>query len=76
MLKNKDEHVRELAIIFREKYKVNEFMSILFIRRLNSLGYVVVKGEDLKKCGDINSSNIGKIITTWKDNFKGGRNND
>ena len=65
MLKNKDNHVKELAIDFKNRFGVNELETILFIRRLNVMGYVVVKGEDLKRFGASEDKKIKKTIVPW-----------
>lgn len=69
MLKNKNEHLKQLAIDFEKRYGVGQLATILFIRRLNNMGYVVVKGEDLKSFGANEDKKIKKSVVPWIDFF-------
>lgn len=65
MLKNKDEHVKQLAEDYAKKYNANRFSVILFIRRLNNMGYVIVKSEDLQKFGMEEVEKNSNLVVPW-----------
>ena len=69
MLKNKDSHLKKLAIEYEERYSTKKLETILFVRRLNNMGYVIVKSDDLKKLGILEDVNIKDTVVPWLNLF-------
>lgn len=70
MLKNKDDFVKALASDFAERYKLcnyNKLDVVLFIRRLNNMGFVVAKTEDIQILKNIDSEIFKDSIIKWND---------
>lgn len=68
MIKNEDNYLKQLSKDFSERYKLCNYNALdvtLFIRRLNNMGYVVVKSDDLIKYKADKDFHIKKYIVPW-----------
>jgi len=68
MLKNEDKFLKQFAKDFCKKYRLcgySELDVILFVRRLNNIGCLLIKKEDVKRVQLTKDSIIKKYIVPW-----------
>ena len=73
ILKNENKFLKQFASDFCKKYKLCGYSNldvILFIRRLNNIGYLIIKEEDVKRTLPTKDSSIKKYIVPWTSNNK------